>query len=463
MNYVVGKGQWTKDWNYVLPAMADAIGNYQPCTGTITFDLAKAPESGAMASIYIALAGNDGDKVVVSVNGANLGTAEGVTGTPNAVAPAGFAPAYSDTSSIHFSDHGPFSDERITFSANWLHTGKNTIALTMDSRKMVSFLMVDYLRLELPGYIPSAPANVMAYEGNNRVLLTWPVMPGATSYNILRSTKRDSGYVSIVSGHVAPVCGSGQSKTTFTDTTVTNGTQYFYTVQSVNPGGHSAEATPSTGATPTAKLPESGPPAPTKLIVAHSGHHEVALTWNAAPGANYYSVWRTTMHIDGVGGTDPLRTILMDETADTGFTDHSPTDGRIYSYHVTATNAAGTSVPSDAVTAVPLPPPPTAAPAALAGSWKKTRNRSVITLTWSPVPGATGYVIYRSTGTDSAFVWPTNFLTALVESTYTDQGTTEKSAKVKGLDVSADYSYQVTAVNAGGISAPSTVHVAALH
>ncbi|EDY17555.1 Fibronectin type III domain protein [Chthoniobacter flavus Ellin428] len=460
LNYVVGQSQWTKDWNYVLPAMADAKGDYQPCTGTITFDLAKAPDKGATASIYIALAGNDGDKVVVRVNGADLGTAAGVTGAPNAMTPAGFAPPYSDTSSIHFSDHGPFSDERITFPADLLRAGKNTIALTMDSRKMVSFLMVDYLRLELPGYVPPAPAEVMAYAGNNRVLVTWPVMPGATSYNILRSTQRDSGYASMASGHLAPVCGSGQIRTTFADTTAANGTQYFYVVQSVNPGGKSADSKPSAGTTPTAKLSASAPPAPTRLTVAHSGHHEAALTWSAAPGANYYRVWRTTMHLDGVGGTDPLRTVLMDETAGTGFTDHSPTDGRIYRYHVTATNAAGTSGASDAVTAVPLPPPPATAPEALAGNWKKTRNGNAISLTWQPVPGATGYVIYRSTGTVSEFQWPVHFLTALVETTYTDQGNTDKGAKVKGLDNASDYSYQVTAVNAGGISPPATVHVA---
>ena len=77
MNYTVGKSQWTKDWNYVLPAAADAAGNYQPCTGTITFDLAQAPASGALASLYLALAGNDGDQVIVSVNGKNLGDAAG--------------------------------------------------------------------------------------------------------------------------------------------------------------------------------------------------------------------------------------------------------------------------------------------------------------------------------------------------------------------------------------------------
>ena len=462
MNYTVGKSQWTKDWNYVLPAAADAAGNYQPCTGTITFDLAKVPEGGAMASLHLALAGNDGDKVIVSVNGKNLGDDDaGATGTPNALLPAGFAPPYSDTSSIHFSDHGPFCDERVTFPASLLHVGENTLTITMDSRKMVSFLMVDYLRLELPGYVPPAPAECVAFAGNKRVLVRWPVVPGATSYNTLRSTKPDSGFAPVASGIVAPVCGSGQSMTSFTDTTAANDTQYFYAIQSVNPGGRSVDSTPSGSVIPTSQLPANAPAAPAKLTVSKSGHHEVALTWSASPGANFYYVWRTTLHTDGVGGTYPLRTIFMDETTGTNFTDHSPTDGRIYSYHITAVNAAGTSEPSAGVTAVPLPSAPAPAPASLTGAWKKTRNGNAITLNWAPVPGATGYVIYRSTGAAPEFKWPTNFLTALVETTYTDLGNTDKGAKVKGLDDTSDYSYQVTAVNAGGISPPTKVHVAA--
>ena len=97
----------------------------------------------------------------------------------------------------------------------------------------------------------------------------------------------------------------------------------------------------------------------------------------------------------------------------------------------------------------------------MTGKWTKTRNGSAIELHWSPVPGATGYVIYRSTGAEAEFKWPVHFLTALVETTYIDQGNTDKRAKVKGLDNARDYFYQVTAVNAGGISPPTIVHVAA--
>ncbi len=169
----------------------------------------------------------------------------------------------------------------------------------------------------------------------------------------MRSTKLDSEFAPVASGVVAPVCGSGQSWTSFTDTTAADDTPYFYAVQSVNAGSCGAQSTPSTSATPTSQLSASAPDAPAKVSVAKSGHHEVALTWSASPGAKFYSVWRTTLHPDNVGGTYPLRTIFMDETTGTSFNDHSPTDGRIYSYHITAVNAV--PLPAAACRCLPHP------------------------------------------------------------------------------------------------------------
>ena len=98
---------------------------------------------------------------------------------------------------------------------------------------------------------------------------------------------------------------------------------------------------------------------------------------------------------------------------------------------------------------------------ALTGGWKKFREGTGIVLNWSPVPGATGYVIYRSSTPNRSFSWPTEFLPALLETTYFDKGNTDKNAKVKGLNSGSDYYYQVTAVNAAGISPATTVQVAA--
>jgi hypothetical protein len=55
-----------------------------------------------------------------------------------------------------------------------------------------------------------------------------------------------------------------------------------------------------------------------------------------------------------------------------------------------------------------------------------------------------------------------NFLTALVETTYADQGNTDERTKVKGLDNSSDYFDRVTTVNADDVSASVVVQVAAL-
>ena len=82
-------------------------------------------------------------------------------------------------------------------------------------------------------------------------------------------------------------------------------------------------------------------------------------------------------------------------------------------------------------------------------------------MNWSPVAGATGYVIYRSSDPVPAFTWPDHYLTALVEIKYVDKGITDKNAALKGLDPRKNYDYQVTAVNAAGVSPPATVHVPA--
>ena len=75
----------------------------------------------------------------------------------------------------------------------------------MDAKSMTSYLMVDYLRLELTGYVPPAPPGVAAFAGNNRTMVCWAAVPGATSYNILRSP--GAGDIPIATGITGPVSG----------------------------------------------------------------------------------------------------------------------------------------------------------------------------------------------------------------------------------------------------------------
>ena len=470
LTYTVGKNRWSTDWNYILPSLPDTSGAYQPCKGTLVFDLASTPSPGAIASVYLAAAGYGGDQrfpknqVSISVNDKDLGTVPGTRGAPAPLTPNGYFPAYSDDSSIHCGVHGPFSDERLYFPASLLRSGQNTLTIHVNGTSLTDFLMVDYLRLELPGYVPPAPTRVVAYAGNNVVLVSWPVVPGATSYDILRSSNPVSGYVPLVIGKAGLVCGNDTLNMTYADTTATNGATYFYKIVSKNPQGQSGMSPVSAAAVPAATIAGGVPSAPARLQAGSSGHHRVSLNWTPSSGAIYYRVLRSTLHGNGVGSFYSLRTILLnDQVNGTSFTDTTPTDGKRYRYYVQAVCPAGISAPSQPVDVLPLPPPPASAPQSLAGTWIKTRQGSGITLKWAPVAGATGYVIYRSNQGEH-FAWPDNFVTPLLETTWTDVNKGKKPNEKKGddhMDPAKDYYYQVTAINSGGISPPAVTHIAA--
>jgi len=78
---------------------------------------------------------------------------------------------------------------------------------------------------------PSAPTGLVATAGNNQVSLVWNAAAGAASYTVKRSTVNGGPYTTIVA--------SGITGTSYTDTTVANGTTYYYVVSAVNPAGES--------------------------------------------------------------------------------------------------------------------------------------------------------------------------------------------------------------------------------
>jgi glucose/arabinose dehydrogenase/fibronectin type 3 domain-containing protein len=100
----------------------------------------------------------------------------------------------------------------------------------------------------------------------------------------------------------------------------------------------------------TAQAP-SVPAAPTGLS-ATAGDKQVALAWNASPGAVTYNVYRGITS-DGQGDT-PIATGVTS----TSFTDSGLTNGTTYYYKVTAVNAAGESPRSNEASATPQVAPP---------------------------------------------------------------------------------------------------------
>jgi hypothetical protein len=94
------------------------------------------------------------------------------------------------------------------------------------------------------GTPPPTPAGLAATAGNAQVTLSWSASTGAVSYNVGRSTTTGGPYSTV----------GTPTATSFTDTTVKNGTTYFYVVNAANLAGPSANST-QVSATPLASIP----------------------------------------------------------------------------------------------------------------------------------------------------------------------------------------------------------------
>lgn len=78
--------------------------------------------------------------------------------------------------------------------------------------------------------VPSAPAGLTAVAGNGQVSLSWSPTAGATSYVIERATAAGGPYAQVGTATAAA----------FVDTSVSNGTVYYYEVEAVNGNGTGA-------------------------------------------------------------------------------------------------------------------------------------------------------------------------------------------------------------------------------
>ncbi len=388
LTYTVGQSIWQRDWDYCHPNVLNQVtNNWQSTTQTIVFNLPKAPAANTTASLYLALASVDGPSYSVEVNGNT--------------SPGSFTPVYTSDAMIRMESHGIWSDNRINFSASLLHSGSNNIQLICPQSNPGYFansVEYDYLRLELPGYVPPAPASLTALPGNAQIVLNWPPAPGANSYNIFRSTTSGGNYSLLAGNIVGPVCGSTPQPAAYIDATATNGVTYYYVVDSADTSGTSANS-PQASAAPSANAP-GVPVAPTGLS-ATPGSTQAFLTWNASPGAAYYIVQRSLT----TGGP---YTIVDSSVPSLSCTDTGLRNSLGYYYVVAAVNASGTSPNSAEANTLPMPAPVTLPPTELTVA----NTGGSPTLTWAGVPGATNYIIQRATSAGGTYSVVSNIAVA---------------------------------------------------
>ena len=202
---------------------------------------------------------------------------------------------------------------------------------------------------------------------------------------------------------------------TYKDRGLTNGTVYSYKVAAVNRSGMG----------PLSGHVSARPMAPPSGLSAVAGNRQVTLSWQPVAGASTYSVYRSKS-ADG-----HFRRVAVNVSALT-FVDTGLTNGTKYYYRVGAFAPEGMSGLSARVSATPVPPPPSSAPARLTA----TPGNGRVGLTWHAVAGATSYRIFRD-GMSIARVETTMFMDT-------------------GLANGTKYTYRVAAKNAGG-EGPSSV------
>ena len=211
------------------------------------------------------------------------------------------------------------------------------------------------------------------------------------------------------------VLNNTNTGTSYTDTSLTDGSIYSYFVTATGAGGTSGNSSSAVG------VPLPAPPASAPGLL--TGHFvsitNVILNWSAVSGAVGYILQVST------NSNGPFS--YLDNITETIYTNYSVTPGPYY-YQVAAVNAAGAS-PNATLTVIAVP----GAPVSLSAIPGDTQ----VTLVWSAVPGAAGYYLYSGTGSG-------NETTLVAPAAYTGTSFTNT-----GLTDGTTYFYVVTATNAG--------------
>ena len=181
---------------------------------------------------------------------------------------------------------------------------------------------------------PVAPASLSATAGNAQVALSWASSAGASSYNVKRGVANGGPY---------SLVASGIASLNYTDTTVSNGTTYYFVVSASNSGGESANSN-QVSALPSA--PAAVPAAPSNLRAVAASRNQINLAWNDNAGnETAYLIERSNSLGSGY---------VQIATVGANVVSYSSTglkSNKTYYYRVRASNGSGNSAYSNTASA----------------------------------------------------------------------------------------------------------------
>ncbi len=223
--------------------------------------------------------------------------------------------------------------------------------------------------------IPSVSASAKGYDS---IHISWSRVPGASGYQVYRSTSKDGRYSYV----------TATGSTSYTNTRLNTGTTYYYKVCAYRYAGsvkalgnlsESASATPLLGTVTNPKA----------QMASVTG---IKVTWNSVAGRSGYEIWRSTSPNTGYS--------LIKSTSSTYLNNTSLTPNINYYYKIRAYrtvnrvrvygNFSGT------VNATPVFN-------SVTGTVATKYNATSIKIKWNAVAGRKGYEIWRSTSADGGY------------------------------------------------------------
>ncbi len=206
------------------------------------------------------------------------------------------------------------------FGSKILQVNKPDLTTSPGGTASLSVSSIPFNNSEDP---PPVPIGLVANARDKSVALRWTASSGATSYNILRGTS---------AGSLTPLATSNTNS--YTDDNASNGTIYFYAIQSSSPGGTSANSS-SIQAEPL-----SVPSISSLAVNDTAGAGALVLSWSASAGASKYEVKYSTKSGSTSSGT-PGCTVTVFTCTIGGLTPNTT-----YYFTVNATNTYSGSVSS---------------------------------------------------------------------------------------------------------------------
>ena len=267
---------------------------------------------------------------------------------------------------------------------------------------------------------PAAPSGLAASaSGDGEIRVTWNEVPGADQYTVYRLRGDLNANVPVGTSTGASYTVEGLSGGT---------TYYFRVTASKSAGTFALESARSAYVSCKAVVK---PAVPQNVTASATAENTITVRWSLVKNATQYNVYH---RVGDAASFTYYKTVFASAQTPDAYVDTGLTADTAYAYKVVAvTKEAGltlTSAQSAAASAVAI-----ATPAALQDLTAAPTGDGEISLSWSPVPGAAEYEVFRLFGSK----------------TWTSIGVSETNAwTAEGLTPNTTYYFKVKAISRSG-------------